>query len=156
MTTSLYWQCVLGYMLGMLFHLFAVKIPSARRSSLAANKAFHVKEYLLYDWPAIVSNILAGAIGVYLVDDLIKWKPSALNTLRVLMACFGFVGSSLLIALFGAYSKYVLRVIDVKTNISDSVIPITSNEANEIGKQTSNPETQVAAAAVRAEEAGQK
>lgn len=145
MTKELYLWCGVMYLIGQLFHFFVIKIPTVKKRTIAANKHFSFKEYMAEDWYIHIGNMLFGVACVIGVDQFLSWKPDVLNVIKWLFFFVGISGSSIGLALFSAYEKTVLRIIDVKTNVADSILPVSSDQAAAIGKASKNAETQVEA-----------
>lgn len=119
MTTQMYVLCAVAAFTGMLLHVFAIKIPSAKTRATAANIKFYVKDYFQSEWPAIAANIACIVIGLLIVGEAIKYKPEIQGYIITLSAFYGFTGSTLLLAIFGQVSKKINAVVDVKTNTAD-------------------------------------
>jgi hypothetical protein len=117
----LYLNCFIGGLLGLLFHLFAIKIPAAKKRAEAANIPFKLKEYFKDDYPAVIASLLTVVIFVYLLSELIGYNPSLLRTVKYFFLGVGYTGSSALISLLGKYDKGTLKIVDVKTNLSDGI-----------------------------------
>lgn len=147
MTTSLYWQCAGMYFIGQILHFLVVKLPSVRNTAQAANKPFSLGEYFRYDWNMHIANFAFGLALLLGADQVIQVKPAILNIIKWLFIFMGIGGSSIALGLYSAYKNHVLRIIDVKTNVSDSIAPISNDQAAAIGKATKNAETQVEAVA---------
>lgn len=105
----------------MFFHLVAVKIPSVKARAKAANIPYTLKGYLKDDSAAIMASILTVIIGVYVLDELLGYRPSILKYLKFFFIAVGFMGSSVLIALLGKATKAINSVVDAKTNELDDI-----------------------------------
>lgn len=107
-------------LLGVLAHVFFVKLPAVRKRSLAANKPFVASEYFKDEWVALIGSIITVVICVFIVDEIVGYNPSLMRFIKGLFVFVGYTGSSLLIALFGVADKAILKVVDKKTDIADS------------------------------------
>jgi len=119
MTTQTYILCAVASFMGMLFHVFALKIPSAKTRATAANIKFSIGDYFSSEWPAIAANIASIVIGLLIAGEALKFKPEMQGWIITISAFYGFTGSSLLIAIFGQVSKKINSVVDTKTNVAD-------------------------------------
>lgn len=122
MDIQLHIKCVIGGVLGMLFHLIAVKIPAAKKRATAANIEFSIKSYLMDDYLAIVSNVVMLVILVWLLDEIVGYNPSFIRGAKFFFLFVGYSGNSFLIDKLGRYDKGTIQVIDVKTNIADELL----------------------------------
>lgn len=118
--------CLLTGILGIMLHLFVVKIPSALERSKVANVNAGIIDYLEHDWIGIAASFIAVIIGVVCIDEFLKWQPAAQSYLKIGFAFYGFTGSSLLLAVFGKFSKYLNGIVDVKTDIADDKTTVVS------------------------------
>lgn len=114
--------------LGVLFQICVVKIPKLRASSLNANRPFSFKQYISDDWPAILGSFLAVAILCFCLDELLDIKPELAKVVKWLFVFVGFTGSSIIQAVLSVTNKKIMQMIDVKTNISDSVVPCVDDK----------------------------
>lgn len=126
---QLYINCVIGGILGMLFHLFAVKLPAVKKRATAANLKFNIKDYFKDDYLALISNVLMLVILVWALDEIVGYNPSFIRGAKFFFIFVGYTGSSFLIDKFGKYDKTTNKIVDEKTNIADSVaLKVPSNE----------------------------
>lgn len=121
MTTSLYIQCIAMFLLGQGVDLFLMKIPEYRTLYRKANEDFSWGKYWSSDWNVIVGTILFGAICVIGTDQILNLKPSVLYYIKWVFAGLGGMGSAIIVSKWSSCKKYIMDVIDKKTNISDSV-----------------------------------
>lgn len=120
-TLSLYFQCFIGGSLGIVLHLLAVKIPSVEARAKAAGLKFKTLEYLKDDWKPIASSFVTVLIGVFVLDELVGYKPELLSWMKWFFIAVGFMGSSILIAALGKATKAINIVVDTKTNELDEI-----------------------------------
>lgn len=119
MTTIVYLQCALTGLLGIGLHLFAFKIPAERKRSKAANVSFILLNYLKEDIYAIVASFITLTISIIAIDEIVGYKPSVMNFIKLFFAFIGYTGSSIMISLFGQFGKKIQQIVDVKTDIAD-------------------------------------
>lgn len=123
MTIQTYiWCCVAG-LLGILFHIFAIKIPAVKTRAKAANMGFSYGDYFADDLAGILSSVLTVIIVLVVLDELVAFKPEVLPFLKAGFVLIGFVGSSILIAILGKAQQKINAVVDVKTDIVDGKVP---------------------------------
>lgn len=122
MTLSLYMQSVAMFILGQLLQLFWLKIPSLKKRAKAANYKFSASEYWKEDWYLIIGTQVAGAMAIIGLDQIVHWKPDVLEYVKWFFGGFGAFGSSVVLSKLSSYEKTLSGIIDVKTNISDSVM----------------------------------
>ncbi len=128
MTTQTYVWCALAGLLGMFAYVFIVKLPAAMTKAKVSNVSLSVKEYFTTEWVSMVGNLFSIAIALFIVGEVLKYKPELQGWIITIFAFYGFTGSSLLIAIFGQVNKRLNSIIDVKTNTSDAVTenPVTT------------------------------
>jgi len=119
MTTSLYLQCAIMYILGQAVDLFLIKIPEYRELFRKANTEFSWGKYWKSDWNVIIGTLIVGAILIVGADEILKLKPAALNYIKYLFAGAGAILSAIIVSQWSKCKKYIIDVIDKKTNIAD-------------------------------------
>lgn len=123
MTTGTYLLCFIAGLLGMAFHILAVKIPQTKTRATVANMKFSYSAYFQDDLAAILASFIALLIYVTCLKELIDYKPFIKPFIIFGSVTYGFMGSSLLIAVLGKASAKINSIVDVKTDISDQVEP---------------------------------
>lgn len=123
MTTNTYIMCFLAGLLGILFHLFAVKIPSTKTRATVANMKFTYSAFFQDELAAILASFLTVIIFLVLLDEFIAFKPDVLPYVKAAFVFVGFTGSSILIAALGKASAKINTIVDVKTNLADAIDP---------------------------------
>lgn len=121
MTQQLYINCIIGGLFGMLFHIFAIKLPAVRSRAKAANLPFSVKDYFKDDWLAITASFLCVLILVWVLDEIIGYNPSFLRYTKFFFVFVGYTGSSILVGMLGKFDKQVQNIVDIKTNQLDAI-----------------------------------
>ena len=119
MTANLYINCVIGGILGILFHIFVLKLPAVRARAKAANVPFKMSDYFKDDYLAIVASLLTVIILVWVLDEIIGYNPSFMRYIKFFFIFIGYTGSSVLVNVFGKFDKEVQKIVDIKTDISD-------------------------------------
>lgn len=120
MSTSLYIQCALMYILGQGFDLFLIKVPEYRDLYRKANEKFSWSKYWDSDWNIVIGTLILGSILIIGADQLIYWKPGVLEYVKWFFAAIGGLGSSFIASKWSRCKKYITAVIDEKTNIADN------------------------------------
>lgn len=118
--SELYIETAVLGVLGILFHIFVVKIPSLRRRSAVANEKFSLKGYFIDDYPAIIASFITVAVCILTLDELIGYRPSLLKYVKYFFFFVGYTGSSILLAVLSKTSKAINSVVDIKTDIADN------------------------------------
>jgi len=118
MTTELYIHCVIASMVGVLFHV-AIKIKSLWEDHKKANLQFSVRQYFIDDWIALIVDILASLILVYLVDEWLDFDSKLLGKIKSVFFFVGFTGSYVILQFLSVAKKNFRKSIDYKTNIAD-------------------------------------
>ncbi len=120
MTANTYIFCFLAGLLGILFHIFAIKIPAIKERAKVANTSFSYSAYFKDDATAILASLLTVIILLVVLDELVAFKPVVVPYLKAGFVFIGFTGSSILIALLGKAQAKINQVVDVKTDIADN------------------------------------
>lgn len=121
MTTSLYLQCFSMYIIGAAIILFLVTIPELRSLWAKSNERFSWKRYWQSDWNVVVGTILIGVLLIIGIDQLVNWKKGVLDYVKWFFAGGGAFLTPIIASKYGSAKKYILNVIDKKTNIADGV-----------------------------------
>jgi hypothetical protein len=119
MNNGVYIWCLVCGFLGVLFHIFVVKLPSALQRAKVANVQATIIDYFAHDWVAIAASFITVIVFVVCLDEFVNWQPDAVKYIKALFVFIGFTGSSILIAALGKFSKTLNGIIDVKTDVAD-------------------------------------
>ncbi len=130
MNATTYLLCFVAGLLGMTFHIFAIKIPAVKKQATVANMGFSYGAYLKDDLAAILASLLTILILLVVLDEVVKFKPEVLSYLKFFFVCIGYMGSSVLISVMGQAVSKINSVVDLKTNISDALQPPVSSAAS--------------------------
>lgn len=114
-----YAWCLIAGLLGILFHLFAIKIPSMKTKAKVANEKFDLACYLKDDLAAIISSLLTVLITLVILDEVVKVRPAIQPYLKFGFVFVGYTGSSILIAVLGTAQKKIDKIVDTKTDKAD-------------------------------------
>lgn len=119
MTLETYAWCFSAGLLGILFHIFAIKIPAVKSRTKVANEKFNVGQYLQDDLAGIITSVLSVLILLVVLDELVAFKPVVLPYLKAGFVFVGYTGSSILVALLGKAQSKINQVVDIKTDKAD-------------------------------------
>jgi hypothetical protein len=119
MTTELYIHCVIASLLGVMFHV-SVKIKSLYEDHKRANLKFSVGKYFSDDWIALIVDIIAALVLVYLVDEWLDADSRLLNKIKSIFFFVGFTGSYVILQILSVAKSRFRKSIDEKTNTADA------------------------------------
>jgi hypothetical protein len=138
-----YADLLLPGILGILFHVFVIKIQSAKVRSKAANIEFSFPQYIKDEWAVLLGNFICVCMLVVGIDELIGLKPGLAKAVKWLFFFVGISGSSIFMYAFSVADKKIRNVVDIKTNLADGVIPPVTpenKEGVEVIKDQNKPE----------------
>lgn len=121
METQTYIVCFALGILGVLLHIFGMKLPAVRKRAKDANLPFTIKDYLSEDYPAIIASMITVVIAVLIIDEMVGYNPSYMRYIKFFFAFIGYTGSSILIGAFGKFDKGISAIVDAKTNELDAI-----------------------------------
>ena len=134
---------ILPALLGFLAHIFLVKLPSVQARAKAAKHPFSLLGYFKEDLVALIGTSVCIFMLLIGIDELIGISPKLAKIVKWFFFFVAMGGSSLFMFAFGKVDKLLIKIIDVKTNVSDGVIhPVNSNNkegAEEIKKEGIKP-----------------
>lgn len=123
MPIQIYLQCIVGGLLGIICHFLFIKLPSLKTQARVANLKFSLRAYLIEDWGALAASAVTIAVFMFVLPELVHFKPIVQHYLKYAAVFVGFSGSVILQAILGKTSKAIMSIIDEKTNIADSATP---------------------------------
>lgn len=126
MNINLIIQCLVAGFLGIAVQVI-LKLIALRNRSAAANTPFRVADYFTDDWLTLLLSIVTVVIGVYVLDELIAYKPEVASYVKFFFIAVGYMGSSILHMILSVTEKKILKVIDVKTDIADDTVVNTTD-----------------------------
>jgi len=119
-TGNLHLDLFIGGMLGMLFHVFVLKLPALKSRAKNANMPFNVGDYFRDDWIALGASIIAIAIGIFIFDEATGAYPSITKWAKFFFIFVGYTGSSLLQGILSKTESRIQTIVDKKTDIADN------------------------------------
>lgn len=120
MSIILFLTCFGCGLLGILFHVLQGAVKQRKRSK-TANIPFSLWEYMQDQILSVMLSMCAVLILIVCLDEFAQLKPEVWDYVKFTMIACGFMGSSLLMAAFGAAEKKYLQIIDKKTDIADNI-----------------------------------
>jgi hypothetical protein len=118
MTLYVYLECFAVALVGMALHT-ALKMKSLQDKARLANVEFKLRNYFAQDWLSITASILTIILFLFFIDNILKWKPSVLDYLKILFGFIGYTGSDIASRLFSVVNKKINTAIDYKTTVAD-------------------------------------
>lgn len=118
MTFYLYLQLFVVALVGMALHT-ALKMKSLQDKARLANVQFKLRNYFAQDWLSITASILTIIMFLFFIDNILHWKPQAMQYLKIGMAFVGYSGSDIASRLFSVVNKKINNAIDYKTTAAD-------------------------------------
>jgi hypothetical protein len=128
-----YFDLLLPGILGIMFHIFVIKVASAKIKSKAANVSFSFAQYLKDEWVVILGNLICVCMLIVGLDELIGLKPAVAKIVKWLFFFVGISGSSVFMFAFSVADRKIRGVIDAKTNIADE-LPLTKENKEALKK----------------------
>lgn len=123
MTFTTYLLCFLAGLLGIVFHIFAVKIPAVKQAAKVGNIPFTYSAFFQDELAAILASLIMVFIFLIALTEILAYKPDLKNYLIGGFVFVGFTGSSLLVSILGKATAKINAIVDAKTNIADNVKP---------------------------------
>lgn len=120
MTPKLYGFCVAFWIMGQVVDLMLLTIPELKELYRKANKDFSMTEYWKHDWNKIIGIQVLGAMLILGLDQILHWKPQALEYIKWGFGLCGMIASTVA-GRYGKYKKSIMSIIDKKTNIADGI-----------------------------------
>lgn len=118
MNIQLYLACFAVAVLGMGLQT-VLKIKSLQDKAKVANVKFTAGTYFKNDWLSIVASLITIVMFLFFIDYILKWRPGAVDYIKILFAFVGYTGSDIASKIFGVINKKINNAIDEKTTISD-------------------------------------
>ena len=117
---QLYIECSVIGLIGLALQT-ALKIKSFQEKATASNIDFNLGMYFKYDWYTPVTSILTLLLLLFFLKDGVQnYSPV---WIKLSFGTAGYIGADIPSRLFSTVNKRLNNVIDIKTNISDTVQP---------------------------------
>lgn len=122
LSTSLYIQSIFMFILGQVLYLLWIKVPSLKIKAASANKPFSYSDLWECDANVIIGlNVLGISLFIGL-DQVLHYKPEAINYLKWLFWLVGAFGCTVGFKYFSRYEKTLISILDKKSNGFDAVM----------------------------------
>lgn len=118
MTISLYVNCGLIGLLGLIFAVL-MQLKSQREKAKAANLQFTISGFFSDEWINLSLSIVTIIIGLVLIPTVVGWKPAYIPFVRPAFLPIGYMGTDIILKLFGVVNKRLNAAIDDKTTEAD-------------------------------------
>lgn len=119
MNMNIYLICFGTGILGILFHVFALKLPALKKRCNAAGKDFSVRDYVKDDWLALSSSVLSLLISIVVLDEVVKFKPFIVEYLKFFFVFVGYTGSSVLQSILGKTDRALNKMINDSPDLAN-------------------------------------
>lgn len=119
MTISLYVNCGLIGLLGLILAV-SMQLKSQRDKAKVANLQFTISGFFADEWINFFISLVVIVIGLVLIPTVVGWKPAYIPFVRPAFLPIGYMGTDIILKLFGVVNKRLNAAIDVKTDISDA------------------------------------
>jgi hypothetical protein len=123
-------------LLGQMLHILWVKIPSLKKKSKETGKPWSLKEWLSEDWNITLGVFVVVMTLFFVLDQILHFKPEVADYTKLVFWGVGAFGSSVGFAKFSSYEAELGKLVDVKANIADLTIGLTTKSAEAIAKGT--------------------
>lgn len=120
MTQELYIHCFIACIIGNILHV-ALKIKSLQEDYRIANLEFSVGGYLKQDKWALIVDLLASAVMVYLVDEYLDMDSRIIGKIKTIFVFIGFTGSYVILQLMSVAKSRFRKAVDHKTTMIDTI-----------------------------------
>lgn len=118
MTTALYINCGILALLGLAFATL-LQMKSQRDKALLANLQFSAANFLKLEWMTISCSVIVIIIGLYLIPTIVGINPKYLPYVKPAFVPLGYMGTDIILKLFGVVNKRLNAAIDAKTTQAD-------------------------------------
>lgn len=120
MTIQLYLYCGFIGFLGLVFAVL-MQLKSQKDKAKVANLPFKISSFFADEWINVALSIVVIIIGLVLIPSVVGWRPQYITFVKPAFLPIGYMGTDIILKLFGVVNKRLNAAIDVKTNIADGV-----------------------------------
>lgn len=120
MTTELYLKCFIACLIGNVLHVL-VKILSLQKDHKVANLEFSVGKYLKEDKWALITDVFASFVLVYVVDEILSIDARLLSKIKLVFIFVGFSGSYVVLQIMSVAKSNFRKAVDFKTTKADQI-----------------------------------
>jgi len=118
-TGSIYLDCLIGGLIGILCHVFLLKLPALKKRAEKANTSFSVTAYFKNDWLTLAGSLITVVVVIFVLDELLAFKPGVAKWLKFFFIFIGYTGSSILQGIFSKTENRIQAIVDKKTDVAD-------------------------------------
>jgi archaellum biogenesis protein FlaJ (TadC family) len=118
MTLSLYLDCFVIAILGLIISVL-IQMKSQSDKAKMANLIFSGPQFLKTEWITITLSLVTIVVGLFFIPIVVGWKPGYLPFVKPAFLPIGYMGTDILLKLFGVVNKRLNAAIDVKTTQAD-------------------------------------
>lgn len=120
-TGNIFIDCFIGGVIGILCHVFLLKLPALKKRAEKANAYFSISGYFKNDWLTLVGSLLTVVVAIFVLDELLAFRPSIEKWLKFSFVFIGYTGSSILQGIFSKTDSKIQQIVDTKTNKADNL-----------------------------------
>jgi hypothetical protein len=126
-STWFYCQCFLCGLLGICANML-LSLRSLKEKARVANEPFNAWQSIKTDFLSLCLSFVAILIYLAVLTEVLDYKPNIGPWVKALSVTIGGLGAWICELAFGEAKKRILRVIDEKTNIADSITGTASSK----------------------------
>ena len=120
-------------LLGLIFMTLA-KMQGVRKDFHVAGQSFIVKKFFEDEIIGIGMSLTVIVLMAISVQEWVNVSPKVADYVTIIFALGGAIGSWAFLLFLGNSKKYIRKIVDIKTNVSDEVIGKTSTVKETIQK----------------------
>jgi|SRR6185312_7715617 len=118
MSVSLYINCSIIALLGLALAVL-LQMKSQSQKAKQANLVFSPGSYIRQEWITISISLIVIVIGLYFIPIVVGIKPQYLPYIKPAFLPLGYMGTDIILKLFGVVNKRLNAAIDYKTTQAD-------------------------------------
>jgi len=119
MTILFYLNCFVIAILGLLFAILLQLKSQSDKARLANLIRPTFTSFVKEEWINISMSIVVIIVAMFFIPILMDWKPQVLIYVRPAFLPIGYMGTDILLKLFGLVNKRLNAAIDAKTTEAD-------------------------------------
>lgn len=119
MSASLYINCSIIALLGLILAVL-LQMKSQMEKAKQANLVFSPGSYVRQEWINITISVVVIIIGLYFIPIVVGIKPQYLPYIKPAFLPLGYMGTDIILKLFGVVNKRLNAAIDYKTTQADA------------------------------------
>jgi len=119
MTPLNYVYCGILALLGLLFAVLLQLKAQSDKAKLANLIVPTFGSFIKDEYVTMLLSVVTIVIALFLIPSVLDWKPDSMPYIRPAFLPVGYMGSDILLKLFGVVNKRLNAAIDVKTTEGD-------------------------------------